>query len=388
MELSEYFEPIEYSILEKNESPNTYGNTFKIYSSDSIFPDLEEIDLVILGVPEERGALNNKGCKDAPLNIRSKLYSLFCGDYKVRIADIGDLKVGETIEDTYIAIAEVCTSLMKQMVVPIIIGGSQDITYAQYKAYKALGQMINIVSVDSHFDLGTNKSDLNSRTYLGKIITDEPNFLFNYSNVGYQSYFEGGDSIQLMKKLYFDVYRLGQIRSDLNETEPIIRNADMMTFDVSSIRQSDASGNENASPNGFYGEEACQITRYAGLTDKLTSIGFYEVNPKHDKGNQTAFLVAQMIWYFIDGYYNRKKENPINDQENFIKYLVKVKSLEKELTFYKSNKTDRWWMEMIPSKKELKYLNQYLVPCSYKDYLAALNDEISERWWLSYHKFN
>jgi formiminoglutamase len=388
MELSEYFEPIDYSILDKDESPNTYGNLFKIFSPDTTFPNLEEIDLVILGVPEERGAYNNKGCKDAARNIRSKLYGLYCGDYKVRIADIGNLKVGETVEDTYIAVAEVCATLMKQGIIPIIIGGSHDITFPQYKAYKALGQMINIVSVDSHFDLGTNKCELNSRTYLGKIITDEPNFLFNFSNIGFQSYFVGSESIQLMKKLYFDVYRLGQVRTDLEEVEPIIRNADMMTFDISSIRQSDAPGNENASPNGFYGEEVCQIIRYAGLTEKLSSIGFYEVNPKFDSCEQTSFLVSQMIWYFIDGFYNRKNDDPSIEQDNFIKYLVNVKSMGQELIFLKSKNTDRWWMEMPHSNKDLKYLHQTLIPCSYKDYQSVANDEISDRWWNSYHKFN
>ncbi len=388
MELQEYFEPIDYTILEKDESPNSVGNIVKIYSSDAPFPDLETMDMVILGIPEERGAITNEGCKDAAPYIRSKLYGLFSGDYPIRVADIGDLRIGNTVEDTYIALAEVCTSLLRMNIIPIIIGGSQDLTYAQYKAYTPLGKMINIVSVDSHFDLGKNDSELNSQTYLGKIITDEPNFLFNYSNIGFQSYFVGSESINLMKKLYFDVYRLGQVRSDMEEVEPIIRDADMLTFDVSCIRHSDAPANANASPNGFYGEEACQIIRYAGMTDKLTSIGFYEVNPKHDHREQTSYLIAQMIWYFIDGFYHRKNDNPANDQEDFIKYRVNVKSMEQELTFFKSKKTDRWWMEMPHSNEAVKYLHNPLVPCSYRDYQAATHDEISDRWWNSYHKFN
>ena len=388
MELQDYFEPIAFSVLEMGETPNTYGKIFHLFATDTTFPDLEEIDMVIFGVPEERGAVDNAGCQEAAHSIRSKLFSLYAGDYKVRVADIGDLKIGDTIEDTYIAVAEVCAELMKQRIIPILIGGSQDISFAQYKSYKALGQMMNIVSIDSHFDLGTSKSELTSKTFLGNIIKDEPNFLFNYSNIGYQSYFVGSESIQLMKKLYFDVYRLGQVRSDMEEMEPIIRNADMLSFDVSSVRQSDAPGIKHTSPNGFYGEEVCQLMRYAGISDKLSSIGIYEVNPKYDDRDQTSFLVAQMIWYFMDGYYHRKQDDPHESLENFLKYMVRVKSMDQELLFYKSKKTDRWWMEMNYTNNSMKYMHKSLVPCSYKDYQSATNDEISERWWQSYHKFN
>lgn len=388
MELEDYLQPLDIELPDKEISPFAYGTMFKIFSEGNKFPELDEIDIVILGVPEERGAYNNKGCSAAANIIRSKLYDLFCGDYKVRIADIGNLKIGNTLEDTYIAVADVCAKLLKRNIVPIILGGSQDLTYAQYKGYGPLGQMINIVSVDSHFDLGTNESNVSSRTFLGKIIVDEPNYLFNYSNIGFQSYFVGSDSILMMKKLYFDVYRLGHVRADLEEVEPIVRNADMLSFDISSIRQSDAPGNYNASPNGFYGEEACQIIRYAGLTDKLSSIGFYEINPHVDNKEQTSHLVAQMIWYFIDGYYNRRQDHPAKGKSDFVKYTVNVKSMDMELVFYKSKKTDRWWMEIPYSGNQLKYFHQNLVSCSYKDYETACNNEIPERWWQAFHKFS
>ena len=99
-----------------------------------------------------------------------------------------------------------------------------------------------------------------------------------------------------MDKLYFDVHRLGAFSGKINLVEPVIRNANMVSFDLSAIRSSDACGNANASPNGFYGDEACQICRYAGMNDKLSSIGFYEYNPSLDAHEQTAMLLAQMVW--------------------------------------------------------------------------------------------
>ena len=388
MELEEYFTPLDIELPETVENSTNYGSIFKIYSVGNNFPDLDEIDLVILGVPEERGAYNNRGCKNSPDIIRRKLYELNSGDYIVRISDIGNLILGNTIEDTYVAMANVCTHLLKKGILPIILGGSQDLTYAQYKSYAPLGKMINMVSLDSQFDLGTSKSELNSRTYLGKIITDEPNILFNYSNVGFQSYFVGSEAVSLMKKLYFDIYKLGQIRLDIGEVEPIIRNSDMLTFDVSSVRFSDAPGNANCSPNGFYGEEICQIFRYAGITDRLTTLGIYEINPEIDVHNQTSFLIAEMLWYFIDGFYNRKKEDPENSMDNFVKYRVNVKTLNQELVFYKSKITDRWWMDISGTLTKTGYGRNKFLPCSYSDYLEAINNEIPTRWWQIFYKSN
>src|SRR5690606_3752835 len=135
---------------------------------------------------------------------------------------------------------------------------------------------------------------------------------FNYSNIGYQTYFVNQESLRVMEKLFFDVHRVGEIAGDITKAEPVIRNANMLSFDISAIRSSDAFGNANAGPNGFFGGEACQLCRYAGMSDKLSSIGFYEFNPVYDQNGQTALLLAQMVWYFIDGFYHRKKDFPLH----------------------------------------------------------------------------
>jgi hypothetical protein len=248
-------------------------------------------------------------------------------------------------------------------------------------------QTINIVSVDSSFDIGDGDKELNSQSYLSKIILHKPNLLFNYSNVGYQTYFVEQNAVGLMDKLYFDAHRLGQVRKNMENVEPIVRNADVLSFDISAIRQSDAPGNGNASPNGFYGEEACQICRYAGMSDKLSSIGIYEINPAFDNNKQTAHLASQMIWYFIDGFYNRKQDYPIVDKSEYTKYRVSITNHEHEIIFYKSNKSDRWWMDVpYPVNHQIKFERHHMVPCSYSDYETACSDEMPDKWWQTFQK--
>jgi arginase family enzyme len=332
--------------------------------------------------------VNNAGCATAPDLVREKLYLLKSADYPNRIIDLGNLRQGESLNDTYAAVSMVIVELLKEGILPVIIGGSQDITYAQYIAYQKLEETVNIVAVDSTFDLGSTDQPINSNTYLGKIVLHEPNFLFNFSNIGYQTYFAGYEQIELMQRLYFDAYRLGHVQKDLEEVEPVVRNADILSFDISSIRQSDAPGNGNATPNGFYGEEACRIIRYAGMSDKLTSVGIYEVNPKFDLHNQTTHLAAQMIWYLIEGFYNRKKDVPLKNKTGFIKYRVALSKEDQEIVFYKSSKSERWWMEVPFSMEKVRYQRHHLIPCSYKDYETALQEEMPDRWWQALQKIS
>lgn len=390
MDLSIYFEPLHLEDFRYNSKLNqkSFGGIIEKYHTNGRFPSLDGASLAIVGVGEERGTVYNQGSGEGVDIIRDYFYDLFPGAYQPNIIDLGNLKRGHNISDTYFALTAVCSELLDQKIIPVIIGGTQDLTYANYRAYEDLGQIINIVAVDNQFDLGENDEDLNARSYLSKIILHQPNFLFNYTNLGYQTYFVDQDAIKLMNNLFFDTYRLGNVRANMQDVEPMVRNADLLSIDISAIRQTDAPGNRNATPNGFYGEEMCLITRYAGLSDKLSSIGFYEYNPAMDKNGQTAHLIAQMMWYFIDGFYNRMNDYPIDKKsDEFNKFMVKLSNQREELIFFKSKKSDRWWMEVdCAATVKAKYERHYLVPCSHDDYEKALEDDVPERWVQAYQK--
>ena len=386
MDFSEYFESININQgdLDFNYSAKQFINRIELYNDQ----DVSNFNIAIIGVGEERSS-NNEGCATAPNHVRKYLYRLIGFEPSTKIIDLGNLKVGATVEDTYFALSSILENLIKHDVLPIIIGGSQDLTYANFLAYKNLEQTVNLVSVDSHFDLGEADEELSSKNFLTKIILQQPNYLFNYSNIGYQSHFTDKEHLELISKLYFDAYRLGQVQKDIEEVEPIVRNADILSFDISAIRQAEAPANKNASPNGFYGEQACQITRYAGMSDKLTSIGFYEINPELDTNGQTAHSVAQMIWYFIDGFNNRKKDFPVGSRQTYLKYMVNMQDGENEVTFYKSDKSERWWMDVpYPSHNKIKFERHVLVPCSYNDYKTACDNEVPNRWWQTFQKLS
>lgn len=386
IDLSIYFRPLSEDIQAiKSLKENTIGFLCDAYLTE--FPDWNSAKVAIVGVNESRYSSLNEGCKDAPDAVRKFLYKLFPSSAALKIVDLGNIAPGDTVQDTYFALKTVVKELIKHKVVPIILGGGQDLTFANYAAYESLERTINLLCVDRMFDLGNSEEDYSSQDFLNKIILHEPNFLFNYSNIGFQTYFVDDKELQLMDKLFFDTYRLGSFKGNIQESEPIIRNADMVSFDISVIRQSDAPGSAFSSPNGLYGEDACQMCFYAGMSDKLSSIGFYELNPHFDQNEQTAHLVAQMVWCFLDGFSNRKNDFPFIDEENYLKYRVVIKDYEHELVFFKSKKTDRWWLNVpYPPNQRMKFERHHLVPCSYNDFLSASNEDVPDKWWKTFQK--
>jgi len=391
MSLSDFLSPVNYIPSSKGFYTSHLGSKLEIYNLD--FPDLDDnnFDIAIIGVLEDRNAIDNSGTALSADHFREKFYALNEGNYPTRIVDLGNIKAGHQVSDTYIALKLVVSELIKRNILPVIIGGGQDLTYGQFMAYEELEQKVDLLVVDSHFDLDDDPDGITgttSQSYLNRIFLHEPNYLFNYSNIGYQTYFVNQESLKVMDKLFFDARRLGDFSDTMTIAEPIIRNANMISFDLSAIRSSDAEGNANASPNGFYGEQACQICRYAGMNDKLSSIGFYEFNPAYDRNGQTALLLAQMVWYFIDGFYNRRKEYPLLPKSQYITYRANLKDGSHELVFVKSKKSDRWWMQVPYPTGKSRNERHHLVPCRYEDYQLANSGEMPDLWWRTYQKLN
>ncbi len=390
--LSVFFSPISIAGFapEHGFLSSQLGNVIQAYETD--FPFWEEgkqPQLAIVGVEEDRVSLNNNGTDKAPDAVRKHLYALYQGDYRMNIVDLGNIKAGNTIQDTYIALKSVVEELVKENILPIIIGGGQDLTYAQYLGYQNLERKIELAIIDARFDLDQENAEnvsLNSGSYVNHIILHQPDYLFNLNAIAYQTYLVSKESINMYDKLFFNATRLGMIAGKMDQSEPLIRAADLISFDIGAIRASEAPGNANAMPNGLYGDEACQLARYAGMSDKCSSIGFYEFNPTFDPMEQTAMLVSQMIWCFIDGYYNRKQDMPLYPKSSYIIYRTTLDNEEHELVFVKSKKSDRWWIQVPYFGSKSVNERYYLVPCRYEDYQLAVSGEMPDLWWKTHQK--
>lgn len=382
MNIRQYFDPIPEFITTQKYSTNSFFNF--IHFHGETFPDLKGLQIAIIGLVENRGLHKGESIERSASEIREKLFHLKKGHGLYKIADLGDLKKGETREESVLTMATVGEYLIKRQILPVFIGGTHDLDLGQYLSYQNLEKLVSMVTVDAKVDM--EEEGMASENHSQEIILHQPNFLFNYSHIGYQSFLVDKDLTGVMEKLNFEHIRLGHLRSNFKEIEPIIRNSDLLSFDVCAIQSSDAPGAADAQPFGLSGEEACQICKFAGMNEKLSSFGIFGYQPYYDDNrNKTASVIATMVWYFIEGFYDRKDTLSFKGND-YIKYTVSLDLKPSTLVFYKSKRSEKWWME-IPHQDQDKFDRNTIIPCSYKDYQMAQSGEIPERWINAQLKF-
>ncbi len=376
--IKNFLSPVKDSMVAHNEqlSPYQLGNTMLINGKE--FPDLEDAKIALIGVGEERNAVNNMGCMDAPDLVRKELYALSSFDFPTKIVDLGNLIIGATPRDTNFALGNVLNFLLRNEIIPIIIGGSNDLMYGQFLGYNDMEMEVAIAHADAKLDVSFLQEELAANNYLSHIFTHSPNFLRNFLLLGYQTYLVDYNLLKILEQMKFEQVRLGALQEDYREMEPFVRDADLFSIDMSVVRCSEAPGNGNASPNGLFGNEICALARYAGMSDKVSSFGLYEVNPHLDLRNQTTQLAAQIIWYFMDGVMGRVGDYPIISEKDFLKYTVHFQSENNNIEFYKSRKSSRWWVKVPKGNKGM----HQLMPCSYSEYEAAASFEQYPEKWL------
>jgi len=363
----DFLEPVNIAQISNDEGfkETQLGRHVAVY--DAGFPDISVADMVLIGCGEMRGSGIQYNKTDAPDTIRSEYYKLFHWHTAVTVADLGNVKTGATLQDSYAALRTVVSELTEMGKKVVIIGGSHDNTTAQYQAYGAQDRIIDAVCVDARIDLDMD-SVLPADNFLVDMFTGIPNHLKHYTHIGFQSYFMHPAMLETIDKLGFDCYRVGKVKEAIEEMEPAIRNSDMMSFDIAAIQNAHAPAN-HITPNGFNGEEACTLMQYAGMSKQCSSIGIYGYIPQQDSHQLTAKQVSHMLWYVMDGINKGKQEADISNRNEFDEFTIAFG--EVETAFLRSKRTGRWWMQMH---------NGQFAACSYLDYLTASRNDIPERW--------
>ena len=380
-DISIYFTPVEVDHLKFEY--DQIGS--KIILNQHDFPEVKKNSCVIFSVPEFRGnhipITNNINSK-----FRNDFYNhYFGGEWGFELYDLGEILPGKELTDTYYAVSNVVAELVKINAIPIIIGGSQDLIFPVYKGYEKLEQLINICSVDYALDLGEPNSEIKSNGYLSQILLNRPCYLFNHANIGLQIPYVNPKQLDLFDKLYFDICRLGEYNNSFTNAEPHLRNADIINVDFECIKASEVLTND-AIPNGFNSQQICQIAKYAGISDKSTTFGIFNYSNVNDVSDK---LLAQIIWYFLDGVGSRKGDFPVGSKSDYTKFRVFLEETNHELIFYKSNKSERWWLEVpYPPVDGKKYERHHIIPCNKEDYDNAMKNEIPDLWWKTYHKLS
>jgi formiminoglutamase len=379
VDLNDYFNPvsIEKPDYEHLTGPAGFSHNITIHTENNPIKDLKRFRIAILGVPDGRNS-PGLGTAKAPDLIRDQLYRLSRIPGKARIIDLGNMKNGASFNDTIAGLTDILMLLLSEKIFPVIIGGSSAVVTAIDRCFSISKTHYTLATIDSRIDFHNEKKEPDSFNYLNSIIYSNKSYLSHFINIGYQTYLNDQQVINRLHRRRSELVRIGDVRQAIYLTEPLLRDSDAAVFDISAVRQSDAPATYSPSPNGFYGEEICLLSRYAGISDKLKIFGLFDVNPEFDIRQQTTGLAAQIIWFFLEGFSQKQYETPSLSESNtgrFIKYHVRVTDLEDDLIFIKSNLTDRWWIEI-----RMKQDDNHYIACSHEDYIKANANEVPERW--------
>lgn len=372
-----FLKPISDEVVEfaKKLPKSTIGREMILHTSEE-FPTLSEGAVALLTIGDARMCHTESTTIDYS-HARKNLYQLYKGNWDVKLIDLGILDKGDTVEDTFYALKEIQWELLKQKVPLIVIGASQEFVYPLYRAYDRFEQQVNLVTINEKIELFLPEGQTN---YLSKIILEEPHNLQNYSNIGYQTYFNSQEEINLVEQLFFDAHRLGEVAEDIRKVEPIMRDADMLAISMRAVKSSDIGYYHYFQPNGFDGREICTLARYGGISEKIKTYAILDIESLQTKSQ----LLSQMIWYIVEGINYRISEYPFQPKDDYYKYIVPQE--DQELVFYKSDQTGRWWIEIehyIGGTKK-----KTLFPCSESDYHKAIENETPERWWKALQKLS
>ena len=361
------------SRLEINGTYKSYqiGATLSKYSDD--FPSLDGKKAAIIGIPEGRFNLKNESTSLAPENIREEFYELTSNSYiENSIVDLGNIEVGQTKEDTFLAVKEVCKTLHEQNIVTILIGGNLACSEAIYQSFEGIAKNLDMTFISSHLPILEGE-------LLDRIIKSETNHLINLNAIGFQGHYIPSKALDVLQHLNFGHVRLGTLKKNIDEAELLIRNSNLIVMNVDAIKHSEAPGNLTSNPIGINGDMACQLAWYGGVSDTSKSFGIFDTNPDLDRRNVTSKLMALIIWYFADGLANRKHDHPKLHDE-FTNYRCHFDNHHSDIIFHKSKRTSRWWME-IPHPRSLNNADMnVIIPCSYADYQEATSGNIPDRF--------
>jgi hypothetical protein len=331
--------------------------------------DKTDFDAIMLGLPDDDSGIGFLTANE----IRNQLVKLSGLSKKITLLDLGNITPGKTFDETNERLKLIFTILLDCEAKIFLLGGSAIHHKTVANSFISNNIPLNQVWIDSiitwdHFVIDSLSPNFK------ETLLDAP---INYINIGYQSYFVEKEILDFISDSSFEAYRLGMVRNKIPDFEPVLRDANLIDISLNAVKFSDAPGAKKISPNGLSGDELCQLAFYSGYSNRTKVIAIFDIVTANDNRNITSGLAAQVIWYAMEGVSVAIFEDPELTPDVFSKYHIHIDMANQNLAFYKSNLTNRWWMEI-----ELGENNRSVIlSCSEKDYDLACKQEIPDRWW-------
>jgi len=361
--LQNWLKPISLDFL-LDQHPQSWqlGSSIATYTHGFELPDWHKYPLVLITAEEEGMDL-----------VRQSLHALRVFQESFALLDLGTLRK---------ATDSLCLPLFEELfnagVVPVLLSADSQLNEVFLKAIQQTCIQFSFTALDDRlrrtpFYPGTESP------YWDALFSEEGKSLDHAHIIGLQGHLVPAEGFSYCEANGISLHRLGQSRQNITDLEPSLRQADLITFQMSALKYGDFPSQFPASPSGFTLDEVCQIARYAGLSDNLKGFSICGFHTESSSWGMDARALAQILWYFLEGCY-QKKGDLSGNFNGMLEYLVESSKDGRMLTFWKSNRSGRWWIQVEKSPSHSGAAKEYsLIPVSYQDYLEACDGDLSER---------
>ena len=327
--------------------------------------DLLPNSIALIFCNEYRGAAMHNEHFDSQ-QLREAFYNLGEFANPCQIIDLGDMRLGRFPVDSHVALSEILTYCFQKQVLPIVIGGSQDLSYFMIKALAQYNHKINYANISPILNLEEDDEVIDHKNYLYKILSDLDLKVAKYSHFGFQQHLNSLKDLAMAHNAGATVSRLADMTQNTNDIEPYFRHAHAMSLNADALESKHGILSVRPQVNGLNHREICQYAKLIGLSPYLQCFGFFNIALNRLNQCNTQ-LMAQILWYFIDGVSIRLSHPSAQNTETFVVMLD-----DEHYTFQRDIFKNQWYFG------EDDDLAQCL-PCSQQDYLMAKKGDWSVR---------
>jgi formiminoglutamase len=284
----------------------------------------EDFKVVLIGFPYDEGAVRNggrAGSASGPDEIRRAFYrltptkSIALNDATMKIFDAGNFAANLKLEDALSALEDAVTKLLRHGHTPIVLGGSNDLSLADFLGCHAALRNCGAINIDSHLDVRDYSKGVNSGTPYRMLLDSGELAGKNFAEYGIQEFVNSRGHLAYAAEHGVKVYTMTQIHSKKNSelfmqayrTISEGTQGVYVSFDMDSVKSSDAPGVSAPTSTGLTAEEILECAYLAGSEEKTAMMDVCEFNPKFDIDGHTAKLAAMIVANFLAGIANRIK---------------------------------------------------------------------------------
>jgi formiminoglutamase len=228
--------------------------------------------------------------------------------------DAGDIVCADNdLEASQQALGEVVASLLKNNIIPIVLGGGHEVSFGNYLGVAQAfppQKKLGIINFDSHFDMQpvapTHRGSATTTFYQVAMDHQAKQRSFNYNCVGIQYASNIAQSFEFAKSQGVRVIFAEELHQGMSEKcvdfiDRVVDESDIVYISISLdvFSPAFAPGVSAIQPLGLNPWQIIPLLRQAAAAGKVVCYDLAEHAPRYDVDHRTAKLAASLIYEII-----------------------------------------------------------------------------------------